>query len=140
VVGVRFLEGLQKREPPDIVLTLSNPNTGLRDGLLDCVSKPDVLRLMINVLAKAFSCDSTPEQLNRIYIIIKESQFFDTIMDHFLDMMAEDRVSEQRKFRQPIKDMITIMEAISRKYPTSVTQFIGTYQNDEQKETRYNIF
>lgn len=140
VVGFRFLENLQKRDPPDVVLTLSHPNTGLRAGLVDCVRKPDMLRLMINVLAKAFTCNSTPGQLNRIYIIIKECQFFDLSMDYFLDMMVEIDVREQRKFRQPIKDMITIMEEISKKHPTSVTQFIGKNENTVLKMQISNCF
>ncbi|XP_053404550.1 NFX1-type zinc finger-containing protein 1-like isoform X2 [Mercenaria mercenaria] len=127
VVGFKFLENLQQREPPDIVLTLSNPNTGFREGLLQCVEKPEMLRLMLHVLAKAFTCNSTPEQLLRVYVIIKECQFFDTSMAYFLEMQNEDRIYAQKSFRQPIKDMITIMEELAQKYPTSVTQFVGIH-------------
>lgn len=125
VVGFRFLEGLQKREAADIVMTLSNPNTGLREALTQCVSKPDLLRLMINVLAMAFRCNSTPEQLNRVYIIIKECHFFDTAMAYFLDMQMETSADKQQTFKQPIRDMISIMEELSIKHPNSVTEFVG---------------
>lgn len=125
-LGFRFLQDLQKKMPPEIVLTLANSNVGFKEGLLQCSAKPDMLRLMLNVLAKAFTCNSTPEQLLKVYVIIKEALFFDSSMSYFLEMQGEDRVRVQQTFQQPIKDMITIMAELAVKYPTSITQFVGT--------------
>lgn len=125
-LGFRFLQDLQKKVPSEIVLTLANSNVGFKEGLVQCTTKPDMLRLMLNVLAKAFTCNSTPEQLLKVYVIIREALFFDSAMSYFLEMQGEDRVRVQQTFQQPIKDMITIMAELAVKYPTSITQFVGT--------------
>lgn len=48
-------------------------------------------------------------------------------MDFFLDMRSEDRPRELEKFKQPIKDMLTIMGEIMQKNPTTVAEFVGEY-------------
>lgn len=108
-------------------MTLSSPQTAFREALGECVNRPEMLKQMLRVLAKAFSCNSAPEQFNRAYIIIEEVHFFDNVVSYFLDMMAEESMYKQLRFKQPIHDMINIMECLVDKNPTSVTQFVGKY-------------
>ncbi|KAL4220571.1 NFX1-type zinc finger-containing protein 1 [Mactra antiquata] len=120
-------DDLVKRDPANIVLTLSSPQTAFREALIECVKKTNMLKIMLSVLAKAFKCKSTPEQFNRAYIIIEESRFFDNVASYFLDMQAEDSYIRQLEFKQPIHDMICVMEGLVDKNPTSITQFVGIH-------------
>lgn len=78
VVNTRLLERLAAREEADIVMTLASPKTSIRDALMKSVHDSDTLTLLLKVLAKGFTCNSLPEQLNRLMVIIKEAKFFDT--------------------------------------------------------------
>ena len=82
-VTANLLNQLATREPADIVMTLANGNTGFRDALINCVRNPDMIKLLLKVLALGFTCNSLPNQLNTMTIVIKETRFFDTGMKLF---------------------------------------------------------
>lgn len=46
-------------------------------------------------------------------------------MTYFMDMQAEDRPSERRKFKEPIRNMITLIGEVMQKNPTSVVELVG---------------
>lgn len=77
-VDKRLLTALTDREPSDIIMTLANPKTAFRDALIQSVADTNILTLLLAVLARGVSCNSLPEQLNRMIVIIKEVRFFDT--------------------------------------------------------------
>lgn len=46
-----------------------------------------------------------------------------------MDMQTEFRPHVQRSFKEPIKNMIGIMEEIMQKNPTSVAEFVGMHSS-----------
>jgi len=72
------LETLDRREPSDILMTLANPKTELHDALAKSALNDSIIGSLLSVLAKAFTCNSQPENLNKVLVIMKETKFFDT--------------------------------------------------------------
>ncbi|XP_052785302.1 NFX1-type zinc finger-containing protein 1-like [Mya arenaria] len=123
----RFLDRLAGREPADILQTISNPQTELRDTLARSATDDTLIPLLLRVLAKAFTCNSQPECLNRVLIIIKEAKFFDTVVSYFMDMQGEERPHKQQEFRRPLRDMVTVMSEFAEKNPSSITEIVGLH-------------
>ena len=116
----RHLRELQNQEPSAIALTLANSDNGFKDALDSCP-----ITLLLDVIAKAFTCHSTKGALNSIYITIKEKGFFNSIIGYFMAMINEESEAKREEFKQPIADMITIMEELIVKNPNSMTEFVG---------------
>ena len=124
-LDIHYLTELKGREEADIAMTLAHPDSGFRNCLKDAAHKSGLVRLLLNILAKAFRCNSAPQNLNILFLIIKETNFFDTTINFFLDMLSQDIWENEEQFRDPIADMITIMEELMEKNPHCITEFVG---------------
>ena len=127
VMNYTFLQRLDIREPDDIILTLFEPNSGFKEALIVSQDKPDQIRLILSVLAKACSSQSMPQMLLQVFNITKEAGFFDTVLNYFLDISEDDTRYHQREIQKPIKDCIFLLKELSIQSPSNITHFLGIH-------------
>ena len=119
-MNAKTLQELKEQEPSEIVLTLANLNNGFKGALGTCQ-----VPLLLSVLAKAFTCNSTNEALNVVFRAMKDKDFFNRVIEYFMGTIAVVSGGNRQTVKQPIRDMITIMEELAESNPNSITEVLG---------------
>ena len=108
-------------------MTLFEPNSGFQEALIDSREKPDHIKLLLSVLAKACSSQSMPQMLLQVFNTTKDAGFFDTVLNYFLDMIEDEVPYHQREIQKPIKDCIFMLRELSIQSPSNITHFLGIH-------------
>ena len=128
VMGFRFLQGLESRPPDHIIMTLFEPNSGFQEALIASRDNPDQVKLFLSVLAKACQSQAMPQMLLQVFNTTKDAGFFDTVLNYFLDMVAEDYSPiHERELQKPLKDCIFLLRELSCQSPSNITHFLGIH-------------
>ena len=127
VMGYRFLQELETREPENIIMTLSKQTSGFKEALAASIDKPDQTNLLLSILAKACKSNSMPETLLCVFNVTKDANFFDIVLTYFFDMITDDLAIHQREIQKPLKDCIFVLRELSIQSPSNITQLLGIH-------------
>ncbi|GLH02045.1 Regulator of nonsense transcripts 1 homolog [Gryllus bimaculatus] len=118
-LGFRRLQDLCNNTPTEIVTFLINPTSGFEE-LLNTDLRPDLLILIVKVLAKACSCDFA---FNKNALLTKtcQSRFLENIKKHLCDMPIEESTERKHGMGAFISDLLVYYETILNVLPNTAS-------------------
>uniref|UniRef100_UPI0037E7DECA NFX1-type zinc finger-containing protein 1 n=1 Tax=Semicossyphus pulcher TaxID=241346 RepID=UPI0037E7DECA len=118
-LGFKTLEELSGKEPSVVAFTLSS-KPALHEVLSETVMRQDLVELLSLVMSKAFKSRTNRGTLQHLAGIIKDSNFFRTVLPHYLVGMGSE-FNPVRRARYPLQleNILAILSEILSIFPAS---------------------
>lgn len=118
-LGYKTLEGLLEKEASEVAITLSS-STGLRNLLEEKVMRNDLVQLVCQALCKAFQSRIDRNTVMHLARVVKDSQFFLSILPHHVTGMMSDYMPARRdQYPQHLSNIISLVSDVLNMFPQS---------------------
>ncbi|XP_063766744.1 NFX1-type zinc finger-containing protein 1 isoform X2 [Eleginops maclovinus] len=118
-LGYKTLEELSEKDPSVVAITLSSKRL-LPELLGETKMRNDLVRLLCVVLSKAFESRAERGTLQHLASIIKDSDFFSTVLPRYLvGMSSEFHPDRRAQYPQDLANILAIMSEVINTYPAS---------------------
>ncbi|XP_033939060.1 NFX1-type zinc finger-containing protein 1 isoform X2 [Pseudochaenichthys georgianus] len=118
-LGYKTLEELSEKDPSVVAITLSS-KPALRELLGDTAMRNDLVGLLCLVLSKAFESRAERGTLQHLAGIIKESDFFSTVLPRYLvGMSSECNPTRRAQYPRDLKNILAILSEVINTFPAS---------------------
>lgn len=126
VLGYRRLQELKDKTPQDVALTLGKYRNALKEALNQGEHDANITALFLRCIAKATECDSLKETIIQVFVILEDSKFFKMSLSlYIMSAMNETSPQKQAAFKEPFRDLMTIVKEFRLKMPQSIVSIIG---------------
>ncbi|KAK1901087.1 NFX1-type zinc finger-containing protein 1 [Dissostichus eleginoides] len=118
-LGYKTLEELSEKDPSVVAITLSSKPV-LRELLGGTKMRNDLVGLLCLVLSKAFESRAERGTLQHLAGIIKESDFFSTVLPRYLvGMSSEFDPIRRAQYPRDLKNILAILSEVINTFPAS---------------------
>ena len=116
---------LSKREPDVVVSALLDRDSLLKEWLKESPNRPDVMSLILSVLAKAFSCRSLSYKTAELFQLTKDSDFFNTLALHLVDLEIQGELErcQETGVSKTLNNILTVLLEVTSRNPSSMASF-----------------
>lgn len=126
LLGFRRLQELKDKEPYEVTLTLSKRKHAFKEALSEATHENNIVALFLRCIAKASECETLRESMIEIFVILENSLFFKSSLPAYIfSAMTEASHDRQMNYKQPFRDILTIVRDFRLKMPQSIVSVMG---------------
>lgn len=125
ILGYKALEELLEKDASVVAITLSS-NVGLQALLREKTMRQDFVQLLCQVLCKAFQSRNDRRIVLHLAQMVKDSDFFQTVLPYYLAGMMSDHVPARRQqYPQHLDNIINLLSGVLSMFPSSSIRSIS---------------
>ncbi|NWV70453.1 ZNFX1 protein, partial [Malurus elegans] len=124
-IGYKFLEGLLKKDPSEVVITLAS-SSGLKELLSQTTMNHNFVQLICRVLQKACSSQMDRQNVQKLLGVVRESNFLKICLPQYVsDMVTEVVPAVRREYPEHISNIISLLQDLISTFPASSVQKVS---------------
>ncbi|XP_055959515.1 NFX1-type zinc finger-containing protein 1-like [Patella vulgata] len=112
VLNWRRLQEYKRKDPSEILVSLGHDYSGLQELLNSTRQDPNIVTLLLSVIAKACTCESMPQNLNNILVKLPRSVFLSVGLPCIILRLQDQDETRQRNII--IDTLVTLKELLIR--------------------------